>query len=96
MMPGAASTAVMHIYRPQGTRIDSLPIYNVRAERNYMYEGTQWVSYNRRYRRDPRSYNEAFTWRAKAIRQCSFSLQDDHDVNTCARNPHRPLIGRLP
>ena len=48
----------------------------VRAERNY--EGTQWVSYDRRYRRealarkdlnwsvpDPRLYSEAFTGRAK-------------------------------
>ena len=79
----------------------------VRAERNY--EGTYWVSYDRQYRRealarkdlnwsvpDARLYNEAFTGHAKAIQRCSFCLQDDHDQNTCPRNPHRPLMGWLP
>ena len=79
----------------------------VRTERNC--EGTQWVSYDRRYRRealarkdlnwstpDPRLYNEAFTGRAKAIRRSSFCLQDDHEVANCPRNPHRPLLGWLP
>ena len=79
----------------------------VRAERNY--EGTQWVSYDRRYRRealarkdlnwsvpDPCLYSEAFIGRAKNIRRCSFCLQDDHEQNTCPRNPHRPLLGWLP
>ena len=79
----------------------------VRAERNY--EGTQWVSYDRRYRRealarkdlnwsvpDARLYNEAFTGRAKAIRRCNYCLQDDHDQSSCPTNPHRPLLGWLP
>ena len=79
----------------------------MRAERHY--EGTQWVSYDCRYRRktlarkdlnwsipDPRRYSEAFTGRAKNICRCSFCLQDDHDHTTCPRNPNRPLLGWLP
>ena len=79
----------------------------VRAERNY--ECTQWVSNDRRYQRealarkdlnwsvpDARLYNKAFTGRAKAIRRCSFCLQDDHDQNACPQNPHRPFLGWLP
>ena len=60
----------------------------IRAERNYMYEGKRWVTYNRQFRRqplarkdlnwsvtDPRLYNEAFTGRACSIAQCLFCLQ---------------------
>ena len=79
----------------------------VLTKRNY--EGTQWVSYDYHYRRealarkdlnwsvpDARLYNEAFTGRAKAIRQCLFCLQDDHDQDTCPQNPQRPVLGWLP
>ena len=79
----------------------------IRAGRKY--EGTQWVSYDRRYRRealarrdlnwsvpDARLYNEAFTGRAKAIKRCTYCLQDDHDQSSCRTNPHHLLLGWLP
>ena len=79
----------------------------VRAECNY--EGTQWVTYDRRYRQealarkdlnwsvpDARLYNEALTGRAKAIRRCQYCLGDDHEQSACPTNPHRSLLGWLP
>ena len=72
----------------------------VQAERNY--EGKQWVTYDRQYRREalarkdlnwsvpnPRLYNEAFTGRAKAIARCSFCLQEDHSSQSCPTQPQQ-------
>ena len=65
----------------------------IKVGRNY--EGTQWVSYDRRYHQealghkdlnwsmpDPRLYiyNEAFTGRTRAIPRCSYCLDDDYNV----------------
>ena len=76
----------------------------IRAERNF--EGRRWVTYNRCFRREAlaqksldwyipnaRLYNEAFTWRAKAVPRCTFCLQEDHVAQHCPHNPNRPWPG---
>ena len=64
------------------------------------YEGSNWVAYDRQYRRgrlvrrdfnwsvpDARLYNEAFTGRAKSIPRCPDCLSEDHGGASC---PHKP------
>jgi hypothetical protein len=79
----------------------------VRTERDY--EGKQWVSYDRQFRRealarkdlnwsvtDPRLFNEAFTGRARAIPRCAYCLQDEHTSQACPHNPSRMMLSCPP
>ena len=79
----------------------------MRAERNF--DGRRWVAYDRCFRREAlaqknldwsvpnaRLYNEAFTGHARSLPRCSFCLQEDHQSQSCPRNPHRPWFGWFP
>ena len=68
------------------------------------YEGSNWVAYDRQFRRDmlarmdlnwsmpnARLYNEAFTGRANSIPRCPHCLGDNHMGSNCPLNP-RPLV----
>ena len=79
----------------------------MRAECNF--DGRRWVAYDRCFRREAlaqknldwsvpnaRLYNEAFTGNARSLPRCSFFLQEDHQSQSCPRNPHRPWFGWFP
>ena len=72
----------------------------------HMYEGSNWVSYDRQFRRDKlartdlnwsvpntRLYNEAFTGRAQTIPRCPHCLSEDHTGAICPYNPTPPVLG---
>ena len=76
----------------------------LRAAHNY--EGSNWVAYDRQFRRDmlarkdlnwsstnARLYNEAFTGRAKVIPRCPHCLCEDHSGASCPHNPNPPVLG---
>ena len=73
------------------------------------YEGSNWVVYDRQFRRDKlarkdlnwsspnaRLYNEAFTGRAKTIPRCPHCLCEDHAGANCPHNPNPPVLGWFP
>ena len=75
----------------------------LRAAHNY--EGSNWVAYDRQFRRDmlarrdlnwsttnARLYNEAFTGRAKIIPRCQHCLCEDHATALCPHNPNPPYM----
>ena len=79
----------------------------VKAAHNY--EGSNWVAYNRQFRRDmlarkhlnwsvpnARLYNEAFTGRAKCILRCPHCLGDDHTASSCSLNPSPVILNWVP
>jgi hypothetical protein len=79
----------------------------LRAAHNY--EGSNWVAYNRQFRRDmlarkdlnwsspnARLYNEAFTGRAKTIPRCPYCLCEDHAGASCPHNPNPMMVGWFP
>ena len=72
----------------------------------HTYEGSNWVLYDRQYRRDmlarkdlnwsvpnTRLYNETFTGRARAIPRCPHCLSEDHTAVMCQFNPNPPMVG---
>ena len=72
----------------------------------HTYEGSNWVSYDRQYRRDrlarkdlnwpvpnTRLYNEAFTERARALPPCPHCLSEGHTATMCQFNPNPPIMG---
>ena len=74
----------------------------------HAYEGSNWVSYDRQFRRemlarkdlnwsipDAGLYNEAFTGRAKSIPRCPHCLSEDHTAAACQFNPNPPIMGWL-
>ena len=74
----------------------------------HMYEGSNWVSYDRQFRREmlarkdldwsvpnARLYNEAFTGRAKSIPRCPHCLSEDHTAAVCHFNPNLTIMGWL-
>ena len=76
----------------------------LRAAHNY--EGSNWVAYDRQFRRDmlarkdlnwsstnARLYNEAFTGRPKVIPRCPHCLCEDHSGASCPHNPNPPVLG---
>ena len=73
----------------------------------YTYEGSNWVSYDRQYRRDmlarkdlminwsvpnSRLYSEACTGWAKSIPRCLHCLSEDHTPAVCPFNPNPPVL----
>ena len=69
------------------------------------YEGSNWVAYDRQFRRDmlarkdlnwltpnARLYNEAFTGRAKLIPRCQHCLCEDHTSAACSYNPNPQYV----
>ena len=72
----------------------------------HTYEGSNWVSYDRQYRRNMlakkdlnwsvpnnRLFSEAFTGRARSIPRCSHCLSEDHTSAVCPFNPNPPAFG---
>ena len=72
----------------------------------HTYEGSNWVSYDRKYRRDMlackglnwsvpnmRLYNEAFTGRARMLPRCPHCLSEDHMGRAYPYNPNSPVLG---
>ena len=70
------------------------------------YEGSNWVSYDRQFRRDmlarkdlnwsmpkARLYNEAFIGRAKSAPCCPHCLCEDHSGSHCPHNPSPLVVG---
>ena len=75
----------------------------------HTYEGSNWVLYDRQYRRDmltrkdlnwsvpnTRLYNEAFTGRVQAIPRCPHCLFEDHTAVMCLFNPNSPDCWLVP
>ena len=74
----------------------------------HAYEGLNWVSYDRQFRREmlahkdlnwsvpnARLYNEAFTGRARSIPRCPHCLSEDHTAAVCQFNPNPFIVGWL-
>ena len=74
----------------------------------HTYEGSNWVSYDRQFRREmltrkdldwsvsnARLYNEAFTGRARSIPHWPHCLSEDHTAAVCQFNPNPPIVGWL-
>ena len=72
----------------------------------HTYEGSNWVSYDRQYRRDMlakkdlnwsvpnnRLFSEAFTGRARSIPRCPHCFSEDHTSAVCPFNPTPPAFG---
>ena len=75
---------------------DTFPGESPRTLAAHNYKGSNWVAYDRQFRRDmlarkdlnwsatnTRLYNEAFTGRARTIPRCPHCLSEDHSGASC-------------
>ena len=79
----------------------------VAAERNY--EANQWVTYDRKYRRqalntrdldwsliDSRLYQSIVSGRARAVNRCGICLHEDYHAESCSANPQNVMWQQVP
>lgn len=103
-MAGSMAAVLVTLFPEKGPEVWAYQTTILKAA--HTYEGSNWVSYDRQYRRDmlackdlnwsipnTRLYNEAFTGLARMLPRCPHCLSEDHTGPACPYNPNPLVIG---